>query len=143
MQRRRFLGAAGGLATTALAGCAGLIGAADSSEPADYDVGMTASLFRPPEIEVAVGETVVWKNTNSRIHTVTAYEDSLPEGAAYFATGGFDSESAAREGYSNGLKGGIDSGQTYSHTFEVPGTYGYFCVPHERAGMTGTVVVTE
>jgi plastocyanin len=28
------------------------------------------------------------------------------------------------------------------HTFDVPGTYQYFCIPHEMAGMTGTVVVT-
>lgn len=135
--------AAGGLASTGLAGCAGLIGSAGSGEKPDYDVGMTASLFRPPEIEISAGETVVWKNTNSRIHTVTAYEDSLPDGAAYFATGDFDSEQAARKGYSNGLKGGIDSNELYEHTFDIPGTYAYFCIPHERAGMTGTVIVTE
>ncbi|QLG64062.1 plastocyanin/azurin family copper-binding protein [Halorarum salinum] len=32
-------------------------------------------------------------------------------------------------------------GETYEHTFEVEGEYGYFCIPHEGAGMVGTVTV--
>ena len=29
-----------------------------------------------------------------------------------------------------------------SYTFEEPGTYSYFCGPHEDQGMVGTVTVT-
>ena len=69
MHRRRFLrrvGAAGGVAaTTALAGCSSVGG-----EP-DYDVGMVADGYRPAELTVAVGDTVVWENTSARTHTVT------------------------------------------------------------------------
>lgn len=144
MRRRRVLAAAAGLGTAGLAGCFGLVGAGnDGAAENGYDVGMTASLFEPYEIEVSPGSTVVWENTNSRLHTVTAYEDSLPDGAAYFATGGFETENAAREGYANGFKGSLDTGGRFSHTFEIPGTYRYFCIPHERAGMVGQVVVTE
>jgi len=71
-------------------------------------------------------------------HTVTAYEDEIPEGAAYFARGVFDGERAARNDPAGGL---FDAGEAYEHTFEVAGEYGHFCVPHESSGMTGTVVV--
>jgi hypothetical protein len=31
---------------------------------------------------------------------------------------------------------------TFSFTFEEPGTYDYFCIPHESLGMIGSVTVT-
>lgn len=108
----------------------------------DYDVGMSTSDFRPAEIEVTVGDEVVWENTSASTHTVTAYEDDIPEDAAYFASGGFDSQQAAEQGWRQ-MEGGFASGEQYMHTFEVPGEYRYFCIPHEAAGMEGTVVVTE
>ncbi len=52
-------------------------------------------------------------------HNVVAYEEELPDDATYWASGGFDSESAAREGWENG-DGAVQSGQTYVHTFETP-----------------------
>ena len=39
--------------------------------------------------------------------------------------------------------GQLEPGATFSHTFRVPGTYRYFCVPHEVAGMIGTLIVGE
>jgi plastocyanin len=135
--RRAFLATAGGACSVALAGCTA------TGSGGDYDVGMTAVAFDPPELAVDAGETVVWQNTSSRGHTVTAFDDGLPDGADYFASGGFDSESAARDAWRDGLGGLIDGGETYSHTFTVPGTYSYLCVPHEQAGMVGTVEVGE
>jgi plastocyanin len=35
----------------------------------------------------------------------------------------------------------IQSGDTFDVTFEQPGTYEYYCIPHESAGMKGTIVV--
>ena len=133
--RRRILGLAGTAATVGLAGCLSLF------EAEAYDVGMTAVAFTPETITVEMGETVVWKNTSSRAHTVTAYEDPLPEGADFFATGGYDSEAAAREAWNDEGEGVIATDQTFTHTFEVPGTYPYVCLPHETGGMVGTVVV--
>jgi len=135
MDRRRFLRAVG------TAGLIGVAGCASVASTGEYDVGMTATAFDPPEITVSVGESVTWRNTSSRGHTVTAYEESLPEGAAFFASGDFDSESAARDGFSGDLEGSLSNADTFTHTFEVPGTYPYFCIPHEQAGMVGTVVV--
>lgn len=118
-------------------GCA----AAGSTGGGDYDVGMTAVAFDPSAVTVSVGDEVVWRNTSTRAHSVTAYEDSIPERADYFASGGFESEAAARDAWANGLQGNVTSGNEFAHRFEVPGTYEYFCIPHERSGMVGRVVV--
>lgn len=138
MRRREALAAIG---AALLGGCAAA-GSPDGGD-GEFDVGMTAVAFDPAAVTVSVGETVVWRNTSTRAHSVTAYEDALPDGAAYFASGGFESESAARDGWANGLQGNIDSGNDYTHRFEVPGTYEYLCIPHERSGMVGRVVVEE
>jgi plastocyanin len=136
MDRRSFLAGVGAAGAGALAGCASLA----SGE--EYDVGMTATAFDPTEVTVSVGESVTWYNNSSRRHTVTAYDDGIPEGAAYFATGGYESEAAAREAWRDG-DGAINSGKRYSHRFEVAGTYDYVCIPHERGGMVGRVVVEQ
>jgi plastocyanin len=39
--------------------------------------------------------------------------------------------------------GFLKAGQVYRHRFTVPGTYRYFCLLHEAAGMVGTVVVSQ
>ncbi len=131
----------GGLALTGtLAGCGGS-GSDDTPAGAETDnlVDMTDDLnFEPAEITVSVGETVTWTTTGSVPHSVTAYEEQLPDGAAYFASGGFDSESAAREAYPS--EGSVASEESYEHTFETAGEFAYFCIPHE-SGMKGTVIV--
>jgi len=142
MQRRRFLrrvGAAGvGTgATASLAGCAGVGG-----EP-DFDVGMLATAYQPREITVSVGDTVVWENTSARAHTVTATEGGIPEAAEFFASGGFDDYDAALSAWQSDFGGRLESGDRFEHTFTVPGTYEYVCIPHREGGMYGTVVVEE
>jgi plastocyanin len=89
--------------------------------------------FEPKTITVKAGGTVLWKNVSDMVHTVTDKPDqaitkddaALPPNAKEF---------------DSGL---IEAGKDYSHTFTVPGTYKYFCVPHETAGMVGTVVVAK
>jgi plastocyanin len=139
MDRRRYLVAAGAAAAVSLGGCLGLT----PEEADDYDVGMSPASFDPAENTVSVGDEVVWENTSSRTHTVTAYEDGIPEDAAYFASGGYESEEAAREAWNENLGGGIGAGERFRQTFEVVGEYQYFCIPHEQGGMRGTLVVEE
>jgi plastocyanin len=139
MRRRAFL-ATLGASTVAAAGC---LGSGSTGGASEYDVGMSVSRFRPEELAVAPGTTVVWKNTSKSSHTVTAYENAIPEEAAYFASGGFDSEDAARDAWNARSGGSISQRETYSHTFEIPGTYNYVCIPHEPNGMVGSVVVSE
>ena len=141
MDRRAYLRTVGGLSTVGLAGCSGLV-AERSTGSQSYDVGMSTDAFRPARVEIAPGETVVWRNTSSHAHTVTAYEDSIPGDAAYFASGEFDNQSDAEDGWIGETKGALYQGNEYEWTFEVPGEHHYFCVPHEQAGMVGTVVVT-
>lgn len=89
--------------------------------------------FTPPTVTVHLGETVLFKNTSRRVHTVTADPKlakdpkhvELPPGAATFDSGK------------------LKSGDSYRHAFDVLGRYTYFCIPHERMGMIGHVVVTK
>lgn len=81
-------------------------------------------VFDPDELRVDVGTTVLWR-WDSGGHTVTV--ESQPDGADWQGTG----EQVQSAGF------------THSHTFEVAGTYEYVCLPHESAGMVGSVVVGE
>jgi len=131
------------LATLGAAGVGGLGGCLSTFSRPEYDIGMRATAFAPEEITVDAGTTVVWRNTSARGHTVTAYESSLPDGAAFFASGGYDSTDEAREAWHNTSGGRIETGETFSYTFEIPGRYNYVCLPHETSNMVGTVVVEE
>jgi plastocyanin len=80
-------------------------------------VDIAGFAFNPPTLEVAVGDTVTWTNSDSAPHTVT----QQPSGS------GFQS-------------GTLNQGASFSFTFEAPGTYDYFCEFH--SGMTGQVIVS-
>ncbi|WP_135363021.1 plastocyanin/azurin family copper-binding protein [Halosimplex halophilum] len=105
-------------------------------------VEMTDELvYAPKRIQVSSGTTVTFENTGNIGHTVTAYDDGIPDGATYFASGGFESQSAASDAYSSEQAGNIPGGESYEHTFETAGTYEYYCIPHELNGMVGYVKV--
>ncbi|SAK48794.1 blue (type1) copper domain-containing protein [Caballeronia catudaia] len=70
--------------------------------------------FNQAAITVPAGTKVTWVNRDDMLHTVT------DEGKT------FKSDP-------------LDSGESYSHVFDKPGTYKYFCSLHPH--MTGTVVV--
>jgi len=101
--------------------------------------------YDPEDLTVAPGDTVVWENAGAVGHSITGYEDEIPDDAEYFASGGFDSEQAARDAYSAGDpdSGDVPGGESWEHTFEVEGEYGYFCIPHEQAGMVASITVEE
>lgn len=135
MRRREYLRLGGAGLAGALAGCADrTIGRTES-----VIVEMTDDLtFDPADVTVRADVGVNWRNVSDVGHTVTAYEGQVPRGASYFASGGFDSEEAAR----NDLEGGlIEPGEGYQVAFRIPGTYEYFCIPHEGSGMSGTIEV--
>jgi plastocyanin len=134
--RRTLLRRGGSALAVAVAGCSG---GGDDDTPAGSLVEATDELlFDPVTLTVEVGATVTWENVGSVAHTVTAYESRIPPDAEYFASGGFDSEQAAREKMTDGL---LRDGDTYQHTFEVAGTYDYVCIPHEGSGMKGSIEV--
>jgi plastocyanin len=95
-------------------------------------VEMTNALrYVPSAIKIAVGQTVKWRNVSHFTHTVTCdpslasdpRDVQLPEGA---------------EPFNSGV---MRPGAAFGYTFKTPGLYRYFCIPHEYAGMVGTVEV--
>ena len=99
---------------------------------ADAIIEMTnASKFVPSEITISTGDVVLWQNTSDLVHTVTcdpgevinAKNVNLPEGAQPFNSGR------------------MKPGTEFKHKFTKPGTYIYFCIPHEMTGMVGKVKV--
>ena len=119
-------------------GAAGAAGQEDEGPAAAggaaVEVGMTNQLaFTPDSVRITVGETVRWANGSDVMHTVTADPERavqasnvrLPEGASTFDSGN------------------LAPGEVFEYTFTVPGRYDYVCVPHELAGMVGTVIVEE
>ena len=107
----------------------------------EQSVDMTADhSFDPGTTTVTSDAGVTFRNDSDESHTVTAYEDELPQGADYFSSGDFRAEDEARSNVAEGL---IQPGEKFNLTLEEPGTYKYFCIPHEDEGMVGTLVVEE
>lgn len=91
----------------------------DSAETATtFEVTIADFAFTPSTVEVSVGDTVTWTNTDGVPHTVT--------------------QEPAGSGFQSGT---IASGESFSQTFEEAGEFSYFCEFHPN--MTGTIVVTE
>jgi plastocyanin len=93
--------------------------------------------FTPEEITLQAGDTVTWRNDSGVAHTVTAYSESVPSDL-YFSSGEAADEEEARNNVADEL---MQPEDVFRFTFDEPGTYEYFCIPHESAGMTGTVIV--
>jgi plastocyanin len=89
--------------------------------------------YTPEKATIKVGDTVQWVNDGQTVHDVSTNaanaqnrkDTSMPKGAQAFDSGF------------------IPPGGDYSYTFTVPGTYKYFCLPHEKAGMVGVIVVKK
>ena len=75
--------------------------------------------FGQANITVPAGTTVTWVQAGDNPHTSTSYDGLWDSGL---------------------IQGGAEG--SVSYTFEEPGTYSYFCGPHEDQGMVGTVTVT-
>ena len=109
------------------------------SEPSNtHAPSMANHSFTPETIEINPGEVVEWANDTDEAHTVTAVEDSLPAGAEYFSSGSASGEQEAKKNLAEEL---MDPGETFEWTFDEPGTYRYYCIPHKADGMVGSVVV--
>jgi plastocyanin len=89
--------------------------------------------FVPKTLTIKVGDTVVWDNDSPGVHTVT-------DNSAFASAKQDASMPAGTEPFNSGP---VEAGQHYLHTFTAPGTYKYFCVPHEADGMVGTIIVTK
>ena len=94
-------------------------------------VGMSDMGFLPATIVINAGEKVTWTNSSQVTHNVVAdpgravfpIDVKLPTGVNPFGSGT------------------MLPGQTFSRTFDVPGTYRYVCTLHETSGMKGVIIV--
>ncbi|NIB98921.1 plastocyanin/azurin family copper-binding protein [Halobacterium sp. R2-5] len=113
--RRQYLGVLG----------AGAVASTGLSQPASAQetpvVKMGNNYFDPIGLRVEPGTTVRFEIA-AGAHSATAYENRIPSDASAFDSGT------------------ISSG-TFEYTFEEPGTYDYYCIPHESVGMVGRIVV--
>ncbi len=92
-----------------------------------------ARKFEPAELTIATGTTVTWQHISGSTHTATADPSKVKDPANV----------ALPEGVEPWDSGDLTGGQSWSRTLDVPGTYRYFCIPHEGRGMVGTVIVTD
>ncbi|WP_225336057.1 plastocyanin/azurin family copper-binding protein [Halomicrobium urmianum] len=113
--RRQFLGAlgVGAVASTGLS--------QQASAQETTVVKMGNNYFDPIGLYVEPGTTVRFEIT-AGAHSATAYENRVPSDASAFDSGT------------------ISSGE-FEYTFEEPGTYDYYCIPHKSVGMVGRIVV--
>jgi len=89
---------------------------AATAAAATLDVAITKFAFAPKDITVAPGTKVVWTNRDETPHTVASSDKS-------FASKGMDTD------------------DTYEHTFDREGDFGYICTVHPF--MTGVVHVRK
>ena len=89
--------------------------------------------FVPKRVTVRSGRRVVWRNVGRVAHTVTTLRAKASNKA----------DARVPPGAKPWDSGFIGAGERYSRTFKIPGTYRYFCIPHEGARMVATLVVTR
>ena len=107
------------LATLSLVAMLVFVPSAWAQGQKEVTVRMEDNFFASANITVEPGTTVTWVQSGDNPHTTTSYDGLWDSGM---------------------IEGG--SGGTFSFTFEEPGTYSYFCIPHEEMGMIGSVTVT-
>jgi plastocyanin len=85
-----------------------------SASASAHEIVMDNFSFSPAAASVPVGTTITWTNRDDIPHNVVSTEQTFKSRV-------------------------IDTGEAFSHRFETPGTYRYFCSLHPR--MTGQVTV--
>jgi plastocyanin len=98
---------------------------------------MTAKIrFEPADLTIRAGETVTWRNDGTIPHTTTDDPTQNPVATSH---ADYALLPAGAAPWNSGL---LQPGQSFSHTFTVPGDYHYFCIPHVLSGMRGMITVT-
>ena len=79
------------------------------------------SVYTPAMLNIQLGDTVIWTNVDSEVHTVSSANVTSDGGVYFHET--------------------LLPGETYSVTFDTPGTYFYSCMIKFH-GMTGIIRVS-
>lgn len=82
----------------------------------DIQIDIKEFMYSPKELTVAVGTKVTWVNDDQVPHTVVEVNKVFRSGA-------------------------LDTNDSFSYTFLIPGRFEYFCILHPK--MIGSVRVTQ
>jgi plastocyanin len=96
-------------------GCTNIINPVGKDTGSEFTIEVRDFSFRPDQIVIKTGDMITWVNVGAEIHTATS---------------------------DNGTEIGsleISPGTTFSHVFDMPGTYTYHCSTHQF--MKGTIIV--
>src|SRR5688500_7790977 len=88
-----------------------------------HAVNAAGMAFTPPDLIIAVGDTVVWTNTNG-FHNVNGSTATFPSNPESFFSG-----QVALNPW------------TFTYVFNTVGAYDYHCDAHFFDGMVGTITV--
>jgi plastocyanin len=95
-----------------------------TASAANVSVSMApGDVFSPANISINKGDMVTWTNNDAEPHTATSGSCGTPNGV-------FNS-------------GTVNSGGTFSFTFNTAGSFPYYCVFHCALGMVGNITVTD
>lgn len=108
-------------------------GSGDGSDTVAMVTEGDQNYFDPIGLYVDPGGSVTWEN-QAGSHSSTAYVEGNPQAEVRRIP-----EDA--EGWNSDTLS--EKGATFSYTFEVKGTYDYYCVPHKSLEMVGRIVVGE
>ncbi|GIL42915.1 hypothetical protein Vafri_742 [Volvox africanus] len=86
-----------------------------------------ALAFEPSTLTVKSGDTIDFVNNAGFPHNVVFDEDAVPAGV--------NADAISRGDLLNA------PGETFSVKLVTPGEYGYYCEPHQGAGMVGKIIV--
>ena len=81
-----------------------------------HDIVVDNFSFAPAAASVPVGSTITWTNRDDVPHNIVSTERTFKSPV-------------------------LDTGERFTHRFDAPGTYKYFCSLHPK--MTGQIVVTQ
>jgi plastocyanin len=81
-----------------------------------HDIVVDNFNFAPADASVPVGSTITWTNRDDVPHNIVSTERKFKSPV-------------------------LDTGERFSHRFDAPGTYQYFCSLHPK--MTGQVIVAQ
>jgi plastocyanin len=81
--------------------------------------------FVPAVVHAKAGQPIIWLNTDGDFHTVTSGAHNVDDNRWVSSPP-------------------IPDGQTFRVRLATPGTYPYFCKPHQfQASMHGTLIITR
>ena len=126
------------MSTVLLSACAG--SRAAPRAPQEHVVEMKLDgddmVFEPDKVNARLGDKVIFVMVSGPPHTVTFEPDKVPGSSA-----GEREQLAERLTYQDNEGFFEEPGEKYTiHLVDLPtGEYGYYCLPHEAMGMTGTI----